>query len=44
MELIRVIEKKASTRQEITKTRMEFQQTDLDTENLWLLELWTKGD
>lgn len=27
----------------MTRTRMEFQQTDLDTETQWLLELWSKG-
>lgn len=44
MKLIRVIEQKASTRQEMTKTRMQFQPTDLDTGNQWLLELLTKGE
>ena len=32
MELIRVIKGRAYTRQEITKIRMKFQQTDWDTE------------
>lgn len=43
-ELIRVTEQKASTRQEETKIRMEFQQTDLDTENRRLLEFSNKGE
>lgn len=44
MEPNRLTEQKASTRQEMTKTTMDLQQTYLDTENLWLLELWTKGE
>lgn len=43
-ELIRVTKQKASTRREVTKIRMGFQQTDLDTENRWLLELPNKGE
>lgn len=44
MEPNRLTEQKASTRQEMTKTTMDLQQTYLDSENLWLLELWTKGE
>ena len=39
MEPVRVTEQRAYTRQEMTKIRMDFQQTNLDTETQWLLDL-----
>lgn len=43
MEPIGVTKQKTYTRGEMTKMRMEFQQTDVDTETQWLLDLRCKG-
>lgn len=42
MDLVRVTEERAYTSQEMTKTRMEFQQTDLDTGTQCILDVWSK--